>query len=62
MGTDITTVGDRPEETKDCIMQQTMVRIKDPVKSLDFYCDVLGFKLVYCGEFPRWGFNVYVRA
>ena len=53
--------GDRPEGTKDYIMQQTMFRVKDPVKSLQFYCDVLGFKLVMFREFPQWGFNVYVR-
>lgn len=53
--------GDRPEGTKDYIMQQTMFRVKDPVKSLKFYCDVLGFKLVMFREFPQWGFNVYVR-
>ena len=53
--------GDRPEGTKDYIMQQTMFRVKDPVKSLEFYCDVLGFKLVMYREFPQWGFNVYVR-
>ena len=54
--------GDRPEGTKDYIMQQTMIRVKDPVKSLEFYCTVLGFKLVMYREFPQWGFNVYVRA
>lgn len=53
--------GDRPKGTKDYIMQQTMFRVKDPVKSLEFYCDVLGFKLVMYREFPQWGFNVYVR-
>lgn len=40
----------RPEETKDYIMQQTMLRVKDPVKSLDFYCNVLGFKLIHYSE------------
>ena len=50
--------GDRPEGTKDFIMQQTMIRVKDPVKSLEFYCDVLGFKLVMYREFPQWEFNV----
>ena len=54
--------GDRPEGTKDYVMQQTMIRVKDPIVSLKFYCDVLGFKLVYYSEFPQWGFNVYFVA
>jgi len=54
--------GERPSETKDYIMQQTMYRVKDPVKSLEFYCNVLGFKLVMYSEFPQWGFNVYFVA
>jgi len=52
----------RPDETKDYVMQQTMVRVKDPIKSLEFYCDVLGFNLVMFREFPQWGFNVYFVA
>mmetsp|Transcript_14794 Transcript_14794/g.35764 ORF Transcript_14794/g.35764 Transcript_14794/m.35764 type:complete len:288 (+) Transcript_14794:1617-2480(+) len=51
--------GERPEGTEDFIMQQTMLRVKDPVKSLEFYCDVLGFRLVMYLEFPQYGFNVY---
>jgi len=43
-------------------MQQTMVRVKDPVESLAFYCDVLGFNLVMHREFPQWEFNVYFVA
>lgn len=54
--------GDRPAETKDYIMQQTMLRVKDPMASLNFYCNVLGFKLVMYSEFPQWGFNVYFVA
>jgi len=54
--------GDRPEGTKDYIMQQIMIRVKDPMKSLEFYCDVLGFKLVMYREFSKWGFNVYFVA
>ena len=49
----------RPSGTEDFIMQQTMLRVKDPVKSLEFYCDVLGFRLIMFLEFPQWGFNVY---
>lgn len=34
------------ESCKDFIMQQTMLRIKDPKRSLDFYSRVLGMRLV----------------
>lgn len=54
--------GPTPEGTEDTIMQQTMFRVKDPKKSLDFYCDVLGFKLIHYSEFPQWKFNVYFVA
>eukprot|EP00804_Cyclotella_cryptica_P020136 CCRYP_014916-RA/>CCRYP_014916-RA protein AED:0.12 eAED:0.12 QI:288/1/1/1/1/1/4/379/249 len=53
---------ERPADTNDYIMQQTMIRVKDPVKSLDFYCNVLGFKLIHYSEFPQWKFNVYFVA
>eukprot|EP00316_Scyphosphaera_apsteinii_P012741 CAMPEP_0119321732 /NCGR_PEP_ID=MMETSP1333-20130426/56290_1 /TAXON_ID=418940 /ORGANISM="Scyphosphaera apsteinii, Strain RCC1455" /LENGTH=223 /DNA_ID=CAMNT_0007328773 /DNA_START=99 /DNA_END=770 /DNA_ORIENTATION=- len=52
----------KPEATKDYIMQQTMIRVKDPQRSLAFYCDVLGFNLVMFREFPQWSFNVYFVA
>jgi lactoylglutathione lyase len=55
-------MGPRPAETKDYIMQQTMLRVKDPLQSLQFYCDILGFTLVMYSEFPQWGFNVYFVA
>jgi hypothetical protein len=47
----------RPDATKDYIMQQTMIRVKDPEASLQFYCNVLGFNLVMYREFPQWSFN-----
>ena len=47
-------LGPTPEETKDYIMQQTMLRVKDPKKSLDFYCNVLGFKLIHYSEVSRY--------
>ena len=43
-------------------MQQTMIRCKDPKKSLEFYCDVLGFNMIMHRELPQWEFNVYFLA
>src|SRR6056297_3177654 len=39
-----------------------MIRVKDPVASLAFYCEVLGFNLVHHKECPQWNFNVYYVA
>ncbi|KAG8457374.1 hypothetical protein KFE25_005055 [Diacronema lutheri] len=49
----------QPTETKGFIMQQTMVRVKDPIKSLDFYTRVLGMRLLVAKDFPEWRFSVY---
>mmetsp|Transcript_2352 Transcript_2352/g.4044 ORF Transcript_2352/g.4044 Transcript_2352/m.4044 type:complete len:292 (-) Transcript_2352:17-892(-) len=45
--------------TKEWIMQQTMMRVKDPKRSLDFYTKVLGMQLICESAFPQWGFTVY---
>ena len=50
------------EDTNGFIMQQTMIRVKDPIKSLDFYTKTLGFNLIMHREFPQWKFNVYFVA
>lgn len=52
----------KKEGTENYIMQQTMIRVKDPKASLDFYCHVLGFKLLMYKELPQWKFNVYFVA
>ena len=46
----------RDPATERYIMQQFMIRVKDPVESLEFYCNALGFNLVMYREFPQWGF------
>ncbi|CAM9339191.1 unnamed protein product, partial [Ascophyllum nodosum] len=45
--------------TKDFIMQQTMLRIKDPKKSLDFYTRILGMRLLQELHFSEWEFSIY---
>eukprot|EP00238_Polyblepharides_amylifera_P001165 CAMPEP_0196571384 /NCGR_PEP_ID=MMETSP1081-20130531/1571_1 /TAXON_ID=36882 /ORGANISM="Pyramimonas amylifera, Strain CCMP720" /LENGTH=405 /DNA_ID=CAMNT_0041888313 /DNA_START=71 /DNA_END=1285 /DNA_ORIENTATION=- len=49
------TVGALPAWT----WQQTMLRIKDPKKSLPFYQDVLGMTLVDKYDFPQFSFSLY---
>lgn len=39
--------------------QQTMIRIKDPVKSVAFYTDVLGMTLIDSFDFPQYKFSLY---
>ena len=50
------------EDTAAYVMQQTMVRIKDPKVSLPFYTDVLGMTLVQPLHFSQWGFSLYFVA
>ncbi|KAL7888609.1 hypothetical protein AOLI_G00035830 [Acnodon oligacanthus] len=45
--------------TKDYMMQQTMLRVKDPVKSLDFYTRILGLTLLQKIDFPSMHFTLY---
>ncbi|GLH15344.1 hypothetical protein R5R35_005237 [Gryllus longicercus] len=45
--------------TKDFIFQQTMYRIKDPRRSLEFYTNVLGMRLLQKLDFPEMKFSLY---
>lgn len=45
--------------TSDFIMQQTMIRIKDPRASLDFYTRVLGMRVLCEMHFAEWRFSLY---
>jgi lactoylglutathione lyase len=46
-------------DTKDFVMNQTMLRIKDPERSVAFYRDVLGMSLLQKFDFPEMTFSLY---
>jgi len=43
-------------------LSQTMLRVKDGNKSLEFYRDILGMTLVNQIHFPQWKFSLYFLA
>lgn len=55
-------VKDIPTEADGFIFNHTMLRIKDPVKSLEFYTGVLGMTLVKHRTFPDAKFDLYFLA
>ena len=50
------------EVTQSYIFNQTMLRIKDPKISLDFYTRILGMKLYRKVDFPDMQFTLYFLA
>ncbi|XP_005096790.1 lactoylglutathione lyase [Aplysia californica] len=48
-----------PPETEGFFFQQTMLRIKDPKRSLDFYSRVMGMSLLHQWDFPDMEFTLY---
>lgn len=48
--------------TRDYVFNQTMLRIKDPQRSLDFYTRIMGMRLVRRLDFPEMKFSLYFLA
>ena len=46
------------ESCKEFMMQQTMMRIKDPKASLDFYTRILGMRYVCGGRSQYWRYII----
>ncbi|KYG68069.1 lactoylglutathione lyase [Bdellovibrio bacteriovorus] len=49
-------------ETKGYVFNHTMMRIKDPKASLEFYTNVLGMKLVRKLDYAEWKFSLFFLA
>ena len=49
-------------ETQSYVFNQTMMRIKDPKISLDFYTRIIGMKLYRKLDFPEMKFTLYFLA
>ena len=49
----------KAEGTEEFVFNQTMLRIKDPEVSLEFYVNVLGLTLIKKLDFPSMEFSLY---
>ena len=45
--------------TKGFVMNQTMLRVKDPKRSVEFYSNVLGMTMLDSYKFPAMKFSLY---
>lgn len=50
------------KETQSYVFNHTMLRIKDPKASLDFYTRILGMSLIRKVDFPDWKFSLFFLA
>ena len=48
-----------PEQTRGFVLNHTMLRVKDPAISLDFYSRVMGMRLLRQLDFPELKFSLY---
>jgi lactoylglutathione lyase len=56
-------VQDQPsEETRGFVFNHTMLRVKDPKVSLDFYTRILGMRVLRKLDFPEMKFSLYFLA
>lgn len=51
-----------PEQTRGFVLNHTMLRVKDPVRSLDFYTRVFGMRLLRKLDFPEMKFSLFFLA
>lgn len=55
-------VAEAPEATRQFVLNHTMLRVKDPAVSLDFYSRVLGMRVLRKLDFPEMKFTLYFLA
>ena len=51
-----------PSETRGFVLNHTMLRVKDPAVSLDFYTRVMGMRALRKLDFPEMKFSLYFLA
>lgn len=51
-----------PEQTRGFVFNHSMLRIKDPQRSLDFYTRIMGMRLLRKLDFPEMKFSLYFLA
>ena len=51
-----------PAETQGFVFNHSMLRVKDPAVSLDFYSRVMGLRVLRKLDFPEMQFSLYFLA